>query len=537
MDTDVSSTRQLTEPTPTDVARRPTSRPDHRVSGWRFPRSWPLLPVLIAQAALSLRLVRADTAFQGEALYLWAGHLEWAHWLHGTVIPPFAPYFAGAPVIYPALGALADSVGGLAAARALSLVLMLAATTLVWSTTRRRYGRRSAFFASGLFAMLGPTLHLGAFATYDAMALFLVALATWCVLGAAESGTAQARMIVAGAALALANATSYSTVLFDAIVIVVAFLAAFPAPGARVAVSRVIVLLTTVVALLTAGVLAGGRDYLTGFDGTVLSPETHTASPLAVLAATWYWAGLLVVLAAGGVIICCMRREGRAAAWLLGVLALGAIVGPAEQGWLHTEALLNEHVGLGAWFAAIAAGYAVDRFIAAAPAGRQQALTSGACVVALVFPVFMGAAQSWAFATSWPNATSFIDVFGPLADHSSGPLLVEDPSIAKYYLPSGSQWQRWSSTRNIVLPSGANTGGTPGILTAGNPATFATYIASGYFSYVALNFTDTSAMDHGLATLLHRNPNYHIVDVVPYGIEVKPIGQGTYVIWKYEPRR
>ena len=34
----------------------------------------------------------------------------------------------------------------------------------------------AAFFAAALFAVLGPTLHLGAFATYDAMALFLLAL-------------------------------------------------------------------------------------------------------------------------------------------------------------------------------------------------------------------------------------------------------------------------------------------------------------------------------------------------------------------------
>ncbi len=532
-----AGTQELTELIAADAAGRPAERPDRRITGWRVPGSWPLLPVLIVQAVLSLRLVRADTAFQGEALYLWAGHLQWAHWLHGTVIPPFPDYFSGAPVIYPPLGALADSVGGLAGARVLSLVFMLGATTLAWSTTRRRYGRRAAFFAAALFAMLGPTLHLGAFATYDAVALFLVALAAWCVLGAAASGEARVRMVVAGAALAVANATSYPTVLFDVLVILLAFLAAFPVPGVRVAVSRVIILVTMVVALLTAGVLAGGRGYLSGFQATVLSPEAHTSSPLAVLANSWYWAGLLVVLAAGGVVISCVRREGRAQSWLLAVLAFAAIAGPAEQAWLHTEALLNEHVGLGAWFAAIAAGYAADRFIAAAPAGRQQAFTSAACVAALVFPVYLGAAQSWAFATSWPNATSFIAILRPLAAHSSGPLLVEDPSIAKYYLPSGSQWRRWSSTRNIVLPSGASTGGTPGIVTAGNAATFATYIARGYFSYVALNFTDTTALDHGLATELHRNPRYHTIQVVPYGIEVKPVGLGTYVIWKYEPRQ
>src|SRR5579872_6107896 len=88
----------------------------------RVPGNWPLLVVLVVQAALSLRLVGADTAFQDEALYLWAGHLEWARLLHGTPIPPFPSYFSGAPVIYPPLAALADSAGGLAAARILSLV-------------------------------------------------------------------------------------------------------------------------------------------------------------------------------------------------------------------------------------------------------------------------------------------------------------------------------------------------------------------------------------------------------------------------------
>src|ERR1700743_2011050 len=50
---------------------------------------WPLVPILILQAALSARLIRADTAFQDEALYLWAGHLEWASLLHGAALPQF----------------------------------------------------------------------------------------------------------------------------------------------------------------------------------------------------------------------------------------------------------------------------------------------------------------------------------------------------------------------------------------------------------------------------------------------------------------
>ena len=516
--------------------RTEADRPD-RPTRWGVPGGWPLLPVLIVQTLLSLRLVWADTAHQDEALYLWAGHLQWANWLHGTAIPPFAYYFSGAPVIYPPLGALADHAGGLAGARILSLVFMLGATTLLWSAARYRYGRRAAFFSAALFAVLGPTLHLGAFATYKALSLFLVAVAAWLVLRAGDRGVRPGRMIAAGAALALASAAAYSTVLFDVLVIVLAALAAFPAPGGRVALRRVAILAATVIALLGAGLLAGGSNYLNGFKSNILTPVAHTSSPLAVLSSTWYWAGILVVLAVCGVVISAVRREGRAQTWLLAVLAAAAVLGPAEQAWLHTAALLNEHVGVGAWFAAIAAGYAADRFIAPVPAGREQVLMSAACVVALAFPVYLGAVQSQAFATSWPNATAFIAVLRPLADHGSGRLLVEDPSIAKYYLPSGHQWRRWSSTRNIVLPSGASTGTTTGIIAAGNAATFAYYIAHGYFDYVALNFTDTTALDHGLATDLHHNPRYHTIAVVPYGTEVKPVGQGTYVIWKYEPHR
>ena len=151
-----------------------------------WPRDWPLLVVLAVQAALSLRLVWSNTAFQDEALYLRAGHLEWARWLHHAPIPDFPAYFSGAPVIYPPLGALADSIGGLAAARVLSLCFMLGVTSLLWATTGRLYGQRAALLAAGLFATLAGTQFLGAFATFDAMALFLLALAAWLGVRAAD---------------------------------------------------------------------------------------------------------------------------------------------------------------------------------------------------------------------------------------------------------------------------------------------------------------------------------------------------------------
>jgi Dolichyl-phosphate-mannose-protein mannosyltransferase len=509
-----------------------------RVLGRHAPGWWPLLAVLIVQAALSIRLLRADTAFEDEATYLWAGHLEWAHWLHGTPLPQFPAYFSGAPVLYPPIGALADSIWGLTGARALSLVFMLVATTFLWGTVSKLCGNRAAFFAAALFAVSGPTLHLGSFATYDAMSVALIAFASWCVVRP-RGQDATGWMVAAAIALALANAAAYSSLLFDPIVILLALLTAFSKPGGKIAARRVAILVIVVAVLLLAGLLIGGSSYLGGFERTTLARVAGGSSPLIVLTDAWSWTGLIVVPAVCGVAISLIGRNGRAQTWLLAILTVAAILGPLEQARLHTIASLDKHVGLGAWFAAIAAGYAVDRFVAAASSSNSaRVFTCGACVIALVFPVALGARQSREFSTDWANATSFIAVMRPLADNSKGRVLVEDPTIAEYYLPSGSHWQRWSSTRNIVLPSGASTGGPSskaGVVGGGNAGVFAVFIEEGYFSYVALNYADTTALDLQITADLKHNHHYHQIDVVPYGTEVPPIGQGTYVIWRYEP--
>jgi hypothetical protein len=176
----------------------------------------------------------------------------------------------------------------------------------------------------------------------------------------------------------------------------------------------------------------------------------------------------------------------------------------------------------------------VDKLISAAPAAsRQRAITASAVVVALAFPLTVGASQSTALATAWPNSTSLIAILGPLVNQGDGHVLVEDPSIAEYYLPAGRDWERWSSTRNITLPNGASTGGpsaAAGVTGDGNAGTFAEYLTEGYFSLVALNFADTTTLDHQLARDLKHNHRYHLIEVIPYGTG------GTYVLWRYEPR-
>jgi 4-amino-4-deoxy-L-arabinose transferase-like glycosyltransferase len=510
-----------------------------RAAKLRVPASLLLLAILAVQAGLSLRLVRADTAFEDEATYLWAGHLEWAHLLHGTPLPQFPSYFSGAPVLYPPIGALADSVGGLTGARVLSLIFMLGATVTLWSTAGRLFGRRAAFFAAALFAALGPTLHLGSFATYDAMSIFLVTLAAWLVVRAGERQDATVWMIAAGVALALADATAYTYALFDIVVLLLALVTALPQPGGKAAARRPLTILAVIVVLLTPAVLIGGGQYLHGIENTTVFRAGGANSPLTVLSQSWSWTGVVALIAVCGAVYSWVTRAGRAQAWMLTLLAAAALLVPLDQASLHTTASLNKHVDLGVWFAAIAAGYAVDKLIAAAPAGSMRAVTCGACVIALSFPLSLAVGQSWMFATSWPNSTAFIAILRPLVADTSGHLLVEDPSIAEYYLPAGSQWERWSGTRNIVRTGGTSTGGpsnAAGVVGAGNAGTYALYVEQHYFSLVALNFSDTVTLDKGISAAMHRYGRYQTVQVVPYGAGPAGPAPGTYVIWRLESR-
>ena len=338
-----------------------------------IPAGAPLAVILIAQAFLSARLLRADTAFQDEGAYLWAGHLEWSHWLHGTAIPPFPAYYSGAPAIYPALGALADHLAGLTGARVLSLIFMLGTTVLLYLVAKGLACLRAAFFAGALFAVAAPTVFIGAFATFDALATFLVAAAMAVIIRAGSRRDAARFMIAAAVLLALANATAYATGLYDPVVIALAIVTGFPRPGGRLAVGRGLIVLAIMAVLVTGGLLLGGDAYLHGIDQTTLLRAGGTDGAVSVLRSAWSWAGIIVVIAWIGVAVSFITKEAAPRIWLLAVLAVAALLAPAEQASIHTVASLNKHVDFGIWCAAVPAGL---RGRPTHPRGRRRPLQS-----------------------------------------------------------------------------------------------------------------------------------------------------------------
>jgi hypothetical protein len=501
---------------------RPSRHAARRRAAWP---GWPLFTVLAVQAALCVRLAWSNTAFQDEALYLWAGHLEWSHWLHGAPIPAFQNYFSGAPVVYPPLGALADSYGGLVSARMLSLFFMLAATSLLYDTTRRIFDRRAAFFAAALFAGLGATQFLGAFATYDAMAIALLALASWLGVQAAATNWRGwwFSLVLAGAVLAFANATKYASGLFDPVVVAAAMAWVWRRRGIGPAAAAGAVMLMTLVALIGLGLKIGGSSYWQAITSTTLTRAGDNVPAFGILYASAEWVGGIALLAVIGAIAAFAKRLSRPVRALACVLVVAMFLVPAEQARIHTITSLFKHVGFGAWFGCIMAGFALASLVTAVPAVKARgAVRVG--IAAAVFGAVAGAAMGGSHFYSWPTSTSFTARLEALAKKYQGPVL-EDNNVPEYYIPE----LRWRSRAGTVQFTYIDP--QTGRMLSG-PGAYLDAIKHGYFSIIDLSFANTIQDDTKITHDISVTRTYRLSAVIPYKVNGV---RAAYRIWVREP--
>jgi hypothetical protein len=400
-------------------------RPSRRLAHLTRP-PWPLLAVLMAQAGLSLRLIWSNTAYQDEGLYLWTGRLEITHLVYHVPIPPLQTSMSGAPVIYPIAGAIADSYGGLAAARALSLVFMLAATMLLCLTASRLFGRRAGIAASAVFAALGPVQALGAYATYDAMAIFLLALATW--LAIRDRGWAGEFLLMAAAlAMALADVTNYASALWDPVIISLAALA--PGRDGWRSILRGLRLTVYTATPLLEAALVAGPSYVRGVIVTTLDRQIGDAgaSVTTVAEVTLNLIGVLLLL--GLIAFGVSFTDTVRTRILCGVLTFAALLAPLHQAQIHVLTSLDKHVAFGGWFCAIAAGYLLARAADVSPEKGWRVPVAAAGII-----VFAGVAQAGAFLQAWPSSAQMIPDLRSMIRADGCPCLASDENVAYYYL-------------------------------------------------------------------------------------------------------
>lgn len=336
--------------------------------GWLY---WlPLAVILVAQALLSAKLISGTYASGDEGRYIYAGHqLIYEIW-HGGGSPYYETYFSGAPVIYPVLAAMADSVGGLVAACLMSTVFMVIATIMLFLVTRDLFGYWSGMLSAGLFAGLGLTQDLGALATYDAMSLMLISIAAYCAVRTGKSrdnpqsdsrGNPTRWLLTIPVILFLANATKYMTLIFDPVVIT---LAALQVSGWKATVKRITALGLATLTLDSLFLFLAGGAYLHGLLFSTLARKSgssavfaavRVASPV-IIADTWKWMGPIIAAALFALAIALLARSDAKTIATIGLLIAAGLIVTVEGLHLHTVESMRKHDDFSAWFACAATG-------------------------------------------------------------------------------------------------------------------------------------------------------------------------------------
>jgi putative flippase GtrA len=473
---------------------------------------WPLLAVLAVQVLLSLRLVWANTAYSDEALYIYSGGQMIDHWLHGTVVQDYQTYFSGSPAVYPPVAAVANAFGGLVAVRLLSLAFMMGVTALLYATTTRLFGRRAALLGSALFAALGTTQYLTALATYDPMALFLLVLAAYLVVGrenAYDTLTDVAySTVIAAVALALANADKYATALWDPVVIALAWIAPVVAGYPwRYGLGRALRFTTTLGFFVVVGIAVGKGKYVTGILTTTVARSQSQIgmgqSKALVLQDAWAWVGVVVVIALAGMLFLLGRRGTGALRVMGAVLLLAALAAPLNQARIGTTVSLHKHVVFGAWFGCIIAGYALSRIL------RNRGL-AGIGLACLTFAAPLAfAGQAAALDQTWSHENpAFIAALRPLLHPGSEKYLIEGhAAIPAYYIgPSinSNQWKDEATFGYTDPVTGRSYGGDPG---------YARAIKNRYFTLIIIDMEDPH--DPAIAADIGKYGGYQFLTHLP----------------------
>jgi 4-amino-4-deoxy-L-arabinose transferase-like glycosyltransferase len=497
---------------------------------------WPLLAVLALQIGVAYLLT--NTAFEDEALYLYAGHRELDFLLHHTpTYDSYASYFSGAPFLYPVLAALVDSALGLEGARALSLLFMVGATALVWMTARRLYNRQAAIVAAALFGVSAPVLFMSRLATYDAMCVFLLALALWLVVRLARANSAW--VLLAAPVLVLAAATKYASALYLPTVVVAAVLVVPLLGGSWTRAAIRGVALAVAVTGLGWMALAAWPSLRQGLEQTTVN-RAAGAEPLSnILRLSAVWGGWIAVLALVGVFVAAWAQspvgqppdgrsqDGRSqvsrrlpGTLLAGALTLTATFATIYQAHLGTSVSLHKHIGFGLLFAAPVAGLGLA---AAARLGAARAVPGFALGVCVLLAFYANHAVAPMYG-GWPDSTGEVSALRPLVGPGkSQKYLVEENEIPRYYLAAQTEPYQWLTTYyfQYTTKSGTSLTGLPAYQAA---------IYDGYFNLVVLDYGPTASLDKQLKATLKADPSgYRLVASVP---STTSYGPRTYDIWQ-----
>lgn len=472
------------------------------------------------QAVVSLSTLH-NTAFQDEGLYLYAGRQIIHHWLGGPVpLDHYAFYFSGYPGVYPVIGGFLDMIGGLELARAFSLVCMLGVTSVVYSITRSLFGQAAAVFASATYASVGSVLFLCRLATFDALCLFLIALAVATAFRSVTSRPWSA--LAVGPILILAILAKYAALLFVPPVLALLVLRGALTLSWRRTATRVAL---TLVSLLTSAIIADHLIDKAAFHaiaGSTTSRATVLREPrVRLFTHVLYMGGAVYVLAALGLVLIFLRSRRLV---LIALTLFGASwLAPTYHIYKQEAISLDKHIAFAMFFAAPMAGYALA-WLSGLESRTKADLYRGywAAGVAVVLAVFaLGLRQSQTL-YDWANTSNLSVALHSMVRDGSGRILAEDIEVARYDGRNITEQWQWNGLMFFYYVNAEHHA------LLGDPAV-AQAIRDRYFAFVELSFNYYPAEAEFAAAQMTATRNYDLVAVVPFR---NSFGRGHFFLFR-----
>jgi hypothetical protein len=440
--------------------------------------------ILVLQALLTIRLHNA--ASPGELMALNDFRV--------------GDYYPGNASFYPAIASAFVSAIGMGALRALSLVLMLGTTTFLYLWTHRLFNERVGLAAAAAYAMIASTAMLGALATGDALALFLLAAATWLVVESIRGMLWP--LLVAPVVVILAVLVKSAALAYLPTIVLLAVLVSVRRGFSPAGLLRILPL---VVASALAAVLVGET-----------SPDAPAVLPLSTLVdGAIQWTGSFAAFALIGCALYGWKArmvevptatptEDASRAWriCLGlVLASPMLLAPFYLMRVPAlETLWKQNLGFGALFAATMVGVGLVRIVGSHFRYPQLG------IMAAVLLLAVGMAQSMYEYSQWPDSSKLISVLR-VQLKPNGRYLASSPEIITYYLKDSTEKSRWGSMKSTD---------------------YSAVMKKRTFDLIVLEVPVASDNERKIQTVLRSSGRYRLLTSVPYQLGWTP---GSYEIW------
>ena len=485
-------------------------------------RRWPVIGILALQALVSVVALR-NTAFQDEALYLYAGRQIIHHWDGGPpLLENYAYYFSGYPYVYPVVGGFLDMVGGLELARDFSLACMLGVTAIGYAVTAKLFGRRAAVFASAGYASTGSVLFVGRLATFDAMCLLLIASASALAIHGGM-GRRPWGVLGIGPLLVVAILAKYAALLF--ILPVFALLACLGVPflGWWRAIARCALAAAGFAISLGVAYTIVNKSAFHAISGSTTSRDVILKGlRVHLFLHTLQMGGPGLLLAAVGLLLTFGLQ------WRYRILAVvmfgSAWLAPAYHIYVQESISLDKHIAYAVFFAMPLAGYALARL-----SGFERQTLSGTyrgywlAGLAVLMAIFtLGLSQARTLYTEWANTGELSTALHSQLRDGSGRVLAEDIEVSRFDAMNVSEPWQWSGLRFLYYEDAAHH------QYLGNPA-IARSLQDRYYDWVELSFIYIPDEANFTAEQMVQTRNYDLVAAILFS---NSYGKGHFYVFR-----